>query len=258
MRIKKQVIMNNIEKALEAFKKQDYTAALEGFKAALNDGKDPHILNNIGLCYIYLDDPQNAENAFLEALSYDDKIVQAYINLADLYYRHNEMLKAIEILQNGVYKMPDNPALRHYLARVYIDDSRYDIAIDQLDAVLEISPKNYDAYWDLGRVYFEMGVWDMAIANYERVLEFVQDNPLIYYNVALAYEANDEVDKAISNHLKAVAVNPQFAHSYKNLGVLFLARGEKVDAKEYFEEYIKFDIPQTEKDNISKILEKLD
>lgn len=250
--------MNNIEKALDSFKKQDYKKALDEFnKALIEEKNNPHILNNIGLCHIYLDNAQQAEKAFLEALSLDDKIVQVYINLADLYYRQQDMLKAIEILQNGVYKMPDNPALRHYLARVYIDDSRYDIAIDQLDAVLEISPKNYDAYWDLGRVYFEMGVWDMAIANYERVLEFVDNNPLIYYNVALAYEANDEVDKAISNHLKAIAINSEFAHSYKNLGVLFLARGEKTDAKEYFEEYIKFDLPEEEKVNITKILKNL-
>ena len=250
--------MANVELALEEFKKGNYKEALEEFLVALEEDKtNPHILNNIGLCHIYLEDDTNAEKSFLEALAIDDKIVQLYINLADLYYRQNEMLKAIEILQNGVYKLPDNPALRHYLARVYIDDSRYDIAIDQLDAVLEISPKNYDAYWDLGRVYFELGVWDEAIANYERVLEYVDNNPLIFYNVALAYEANDEIDKAISNHLKAVSINPEFAHSYKNLGVLFLARGEKEDAKEYFEEYLKLNIPEEEKENISKILKKL-
>ena len=211
----------------------------------------------MGLCHLYLGEEKEAEQTFLKALSLDDSIVQIYLNLADLYYRQGEMLKAIEILQNGVYKMPDNPALRHYLARVYIDDSRYDIAIDQLDAVIEISPKNYDAYWDLGRVYFEMGVWDMAIENYEKVLEYVDNNPLIYYNVALAYEANDEINKAISNHLKAISVNPQFAHSYKNLGVLFLARGDKEDAKEYFEEYLKHDLPEEEKTDIKNILRKL-
>lgn len=250
--------MANVELALEEFKKGNYKEALEEFLVALEEDKaNPHILNNIGLCHIYLEDDTNAEKSFLEALAIDDKIVQLYINLADLYYRQNEMLKAIEILQNGVYKLPDNPALRHYLARVYIDDSRYDIAIDQLDAVLEISPKNYDAYWDLGRVYFELGVWDEAIANYERVLEYVDNNPLIYYNVALAYEANDEIDKAISNHLKAIAINDKFAHSYKNLGVLFLSRGEKEDAKEYFEEYLKFNLPEEEKETIEHILKKL-
>ena len=250
--------MNNIDKALDAFKKAEYGEALSLFKEALEEDKNnPHILNNIGLCHLYSGEEKEAEQAFLKAYALDDKIVQVYLNLADLYYRQGEMLKAIEILQDGVYKMPDNPALRHYLARVYIDDSRYDIAIDQLDAVIEISPKNYDAYWDLGRVYFEMGVWDMAIENYEKVLEYVDDNPLIYYNVALAYEANDEIDKAISNHLKAISVNPHFAHSYKNLGVLFLARGDKSDAKEYFEEYLKHELPEEEKTNIQNILQKL-
>lgn len=250
--------MSKVNTALEAFKKGDYQEALNLFTSALSeDEQNPNILNNIGLCHIYLEDNFSAEKAFLEALSIDDKIVQVYINLADLYYKQHEMLKAIEILQNGVYKIPDNPALRHYLARIYIDDSRYDIAIDQLDAVLEISPKNYDAYWDLGRIYFELGVWDMAISNYERVLEFVDNNALIYYNIALAYESNDEVDKAISNHLKAISVNPDFVHSYKNLGVLFLARGEKADAKEYFEEYVKFDIPQEEKENITNLIKRL-
>lgn len=250
--------MNTIELALETFKKANYAEALKLFKDALEEDKNnPHILNNIGLCNIYLEDYNNAERAFLEALAIDNKIVQIYINLADLYYRQHEMLKAIEILQNGVYQLPDNPALRHYLARVYIDDSRYDIAIDQLDAVLELSPKNYDAYWDLGRVYFELGVWDMAISNYEKVLEFVDNNPLIYYNVALAYEANDEIDKAISNHLKAITVDPQFVHSYKNLGVLFFSRGDKEDAKEYFETYLSYEIPQEEKEKISNFLKKL-
>ncbi len=250
--------MSNIENALEAFKKGNYQEALDLFSDEITEeNKNPNILNNMGLCALYLDDGANAEKYLLEALNIDDKLVQIYLNLTDLYLRQHEILKAIEILQNGVYKIPDDVALKHYLARVYIDDSRYDIAIDQLDAVLEMSPKNYDAYWDLGRVYFELGVWDMAISNYERVLEFVDDNPLIYYNVAIAYEANNEVDKAISNHLKAISLDSEFAHSYKNLGVLFLARGDKEDAKEYLEEYVKLDIPEEERMSITKILSKI-
>ena len=36
-----------------------------------------------------------------------------------------------------------------------------------------------------------------------------------------------------------------------------MARGDKNDAIEYFEDYIKFDIPQEEKDNIQKIIDRL-
>ena len=147
--------------------------------------------------------------------------------------------------------------MRHFLARIYIEDKRYDDAIDALDSVLELAPKNYDANWDLGMVYFETGDWAGAISNFEEVLQYIQENELIFYQTALAYEANDELDKAVSNHLKAIAVNDKFPLSYKRLGMLFMARGDNDDAREYFEEYINFDVPQEEKDNIKKILERL-
>lgn len=106
-------------------------------------------------------------------------------------------------------------------------------------------------------VYFELGDYDSAIANFEEVLNYIEDNELIFYQTALAYEANDEIDKAISNLLKSIAVNDKFPLGYKRLGMLFMARGDMEDAKEYYEGYLKFDIPQEEKEQIQNILNRL-
>ena len=86
---------------------------------------------------------------------------------------------------------------------------------------------------------------------------YFEDNELIYYQTALAYEANDEVDKAVSNLLKSISVNEKFPLGYKRLGMLFMARGENEDAKEYFNEYLGFDIPLEEKEKIQKIIDRL-
>lgn len=198
-----------------------------------------------------------AEEYFKKALFIDDKMVETYINLADIYYKENRLWDAIDLLQGAIALVSDNAALRHYLARIYIEDKRYDDAIDALDSVLELAPKNYDANWDLGMVYFELGDYDSAIANFEEVLNYIEDNELIFYQTALAYEANDEIDKAISNLLKSIAVNDKFPLGYKRLGMLFMARGDMEDAKEYYEEYLKFDIPQEEKEQIQNILNRL-
>ena len=96
-------------------------------------------------------------------------------------------------------------------------------------------------------VYYELGDYNSAISNFEEVLKYIEDNELIFYQTALAYEANDEIDKAISNLLKSIAVNDKFPLGYKRLGMLFVRRGDIADAKEYYEEYLKFDIPQEEK-----------
>jgi len=246
-----------LSKALNHFSKEEYNEALAIFKELLEtDNKDTNLYNNIGLCYANLSDNKNAEEYYLKALELDNKLPQVYLNLTDIYYKEKRFFDAIGLLQNAVTYMPDNIALRHYLARIYMEDSRLDLAIDQLDEIIEQSPKNYDAYWDLARVYYELGEYNAAISHFEEVLENYQDNELIYYQVALAYEANDEVDKAISNYLKAIAVNDKFHPAFRKLGILFMARGDFQDAKEYFEEYLEFDVPQEEKTKIENVLKK--
>ena len=101
-----------------------------------------------------------------------------------------------------------------------------------------------------------MGDYYSAIANYEVVLENHQ-SPIIFYNLGCAYEANDEPDKAVSAHLKAITMNENFPYSYKKLGTLFLARGDIESAKEYFEDYIKLDIAEDEKESVKLILNRI-
>ncbi len=246
-----------LKKAMQLFKMRDFEGAVEVFlELSQSDGKNAHLFNNIGLCYAHLGQNDKAEEFYKKALFLDDRLAETYINIADVYYKENRLWDAIEILQGAIALIPDNVALRHYLGRIYIEDKRYDDAIDALDSVLELAPKNYDANWDLGMVYYELGDYNSAIANFEEVLKYIEDNELIFYQTALAYEANDEIDKAISNLLKSISVNDKFPLGYKRLGMLFAARGDIEDAKEYYGEYLNFDIPTEEKEKIQKILER--
>lgn len=139
------------------------------------------------------------------------------------------------------------------LIRELIDDCKFDDALEQLELLQDEEPDNFEVYYELARIYFELGDYESAIANYEQLLEHHQ-SPIMYYNLALAYEANDEIDKAISNYLKCVALNEKFPFAHKKLGVLFLARGDKQDAKEYFENYINLDVPESEREEIKALL----
>ena len=83
----------------------------------------------------------------------------------------------------------------------------------------------------------------------EDILQIIADS-----NMDELSNAFDEIDKAISNYLKSTAVNNSFHPAFKKLGMLFMARGDKEDAIEYFEDYINFDIPEEEKENIRKLI----
>lgn len=247
-----------IENALNSFKKGDYKAAIKDFEEAnAETPNNPSILNNLGLCYANLADNERAEAYYLEALKLDSKLVQTYVNLSDIYYKEKKIIDGINLLETAVTLMPENTVLKNCLARFYIEDVRYDLAINELSEILDMEPENVDAAWDLANVLFETGDYESAISNYEIVLEKITDNPVMYFQAASACEAADELDKAVSYHLKAVSYNPDFYPSYKKLGILFSARGDKESAIEYFEEYLKYELPDDEKKTIEGVLEKL-
>ena len=247
-----------IEQALKYYNEKEYEKAIDTFSSVLEtSGDNAELYNNIGLCYACLGYDEKAENNYLKAQKLNPKLAQVYINLADIYYRQKDFGSGAQLMSQGLYELPDNLVLRHYLARFYMEDAKLDLAIDELEHILEKQPENYDVYYDLGRVHFELGNYNCAIENFENVLEFKDNNAMIYFYLGEAYEANDEIDKAISNFLKTIAHNSNFAPAYKKAAILFMARCDYEDALEYFEDYLEFDIPTEEKNKIKEIAERL-
>lgn len=247
-----------IDKAMNLFKERKYNEAIDAFHSVLETEPDnADVYNNLGVAYSCIADFKHAETYFIKALELDPQLAQTYINLSDLYYKAGDLASAVGTLQKGSYELQDNLTIAHLLARVYIDDQRWEDAIVELERVLDGEPENYDAFYDLGHVLFELGDYESAISNFETVTEYRQDSELLFYSLAQAYEANNEIDNAISNYLKSIAVNDKFTLPYKKVAILFMARNDYADAIEYFEEYSKFDIPKEEKDNVSKLIERI-
>ncbi len=249
-----------IDKAMALFKEKKYKECIDAFSLVLeNEPDNADVYNNMGVAYSCEGDFDHAEKSYIRAIELDPELAQAYINLSDLYYKAGDLASALGTLQRGSYELEDNLTIAHLLARVYIEDQRWDDAIVELERVLDGEPENYDAYYDLGHVYFELGDYETAIDNFENVISYEQNqnNELLYYALAQAYEANNQIDKAISNYLKAIAVNDKFVLAYKKVGILFLARNDYDDAIEYFENYLEFDIPDEEKDSINKLIERV-
>lgn len=247
-----------IEKALNHYKNGEYDQAIDVFSSILEtENPSAEVYNNIGQCYASIANDEKAEDNFLKAIELNPKMAHAYINLAEIYYRNKDYRNGIELLSQGAYEMPDNMVMAHFLARFYMEDCRLDLAIDELEKVLQTQPENYDAYYDLGKVHFELGNYDCAIENFENILEFKEDNPYIYFSLAQAYEMNNEIDKAISNYLKTIAHDSGFRQAYKKVAILFLARGDYDDAVEYLEEYLDMELPEEEIKNVKVLVDRI-
>lgn len=140
--------------------------------------------------------------------------------------------------------------------RELIADCRYDDALEMLQIASEDEPDNVDYNYELARIFMEMGNYSSAVSHLESVTENVRSH-LIYYMLGEAYQADNQTDKAIGAYLKSIMLNEKFPLPYKKLGILFLGRNDKTSAVEYFEDYIKLDIPQDEKESARKVLNRI-
>lgn len=140
--------------------------------------------------------------------------------------------------------------------RELIADCRYDDALEMLHIATEEEPDNVDYNYELARIFMEMGNWPSAISNLELVVEKTR-NHLLYFMLAEAYQADNQIDRAIGAYLKTIMLNEKFALPYKKLGMLFLSRDDKISSIEYFEDYLKLDIPEDEKISIAKLLDRI-
>lgn len=140
--------------------------------------------------------------------------------------------------------------------RSLIEDCRYDDAMELLQIATDEEPDNVEYNYELARIFMELGNYSSAISNLELVCEGTR-NHLLYYMLGEAYQADEQIDKAIGAYLKTTMLNEKFALAYKKLGILFLGREDKISAIEYFEDYLKLDIPDEEKRQTSAILNRI-
>ena len=151
--------------------------------------------------------------------------------------------------------MENNLSRLEYI-RALIADCRYDDALEMLQIATEDEPDNVDYNYELARIFMEMGNYQSAISNLELVTDKVR-NHLLYFMIGEAYQADNQIDKAIGAYLKAIMLSEKFAPAYKKLGILFLGRNDKLSALEYFEDYLKLDIHEEEKREITKIIDRI-
>ena len=70
-----------------------------------------------------------------------------------------------------------------------------DNAIFMYQKAISTNPKYYKAYYNLANIYLNEERYNIAIENYKEALKLNKDNPYIHYNLACAYIKSNNLFK---------------------------------------------------------------
>ncbi len=131
--------------------------------------------------------------------------------------------------------------------------ARWQEALADLQACVQINPGQYGALNSIGLVYQSKGEWDKAIELYNKDLEVkeqVEDRhgmAITYGNLGMAYQSKGEWDKAIEFYDKGLEGKEQvgdlhgMSKTYNNLGLAYRGKGEWDKALEFYDKALTID-----------------
>jgi len=162
--------------------------------------------------YLGLGDSTKAESVLknLPNIFPGDKTIT--LQLIDLYIKSNRHEEALKYIKVAKEVDPTNSTLYFAAGIMFLNQSKYDMAIEELTKSIELNPEVYDAQYGLGASYINKAA-DM----------FVKANEIMdakKYSDAID-EANAVYSKALPYMEKAYELNPEDVYSMRSLQELY-------------------------------------
>ncbi|MDA9813249.1 tetratricopeptide repeat protein [Planktomarina temperata] len=108
------------------------------------------------------------------------------------------------------------------------------LVVEQAQILTKQYPKAF-AVWNLmGVSAAQIGQLDQAIFAFKRVLAIQPDYADAYYNMGNALKEQGKLEEAIEAYNKALAIKPDFADAYYNMGIVLQEQGKLEEASEAY------------------------
>jgi lipopolysaccharide biosynthesis regulator YciM len=191
-------------------------------------------------------DEELALRKFIEAVSIDSDLIDAYIRLGDLYRKKGDLSKAIQIHQSltvrAILKKKVEKEVYYALVRDFMAIKRPNKAISYLKEILKIDKKDKKATDLMLNILEDMEHYADCIAVYEdRSYQGRDDNRLAFYyamsaqnKIEDATDDGDEEKEALGIFKKALRTSPHSLTALYHLAGHFEQRGDLKKAREYY------------------------
>ena len=174
-----------------------HKAALDVYRQALAlTDDDWELWHNAGLCYTYLQQDDEAAEAFCKANSlcrHDDTFLQL-----GQEYQKTDVKKALRLYQDALDFSPENPQILCAIGLAYMRLNDHSRAFEYLGTALTYDPTNTKAILAAGSIVQDNGEMDVALHKYRIAAVHTPHSPQLWNNVAMALFGKSKFLAAIS------------------------------------------------------------
>ncbi|MCP4629306.1 MAG: tetratricopeptide repeat protein [bacterium] len=140
-----------------------------------------------------------------------------------------------QILQND----PANHEVIHLLGMVAYQTQKYDIAGQYIAEAIGICSENPDYHLNLGNVHKQKRDYHNALKCYKKVIEMQPRNHEAFFNCGIACQYLGRNEACIEYYRKALELDPEYAYAHNNLGNALKDMGQTEAAVEHFKAAVR-------------------
>ncbi|HYQ58662.1 MAG TPA: tetratricopeptide repeat protein, partial [Draconibacterium sp.] len=223
VKIKLTLLINDLaDQAVEAFNTDDYKTALKSFEQILEiedmplikedspEAVDTIIIFNAGLAAYNLEDYETAIKFYKEAAKHGFNAGRTYVLIADSYLQMQDTAQALNSVQEGFEKYPDDNGVLTNMIDLYMKTGKNEEAAEYLDLAIEQDPQNVTYYSAKGRLFETFGQEQDAINTYEKAIEVDPNHFISNFNLGVLY-----YNKGVDQYKSAGDIPPTENEKYQ-------------------------------------------
>ena len=132
---------------------------------------DANAVNDLANCFFKLEEYEEAEIQFVQAMKANSDLAIAYRNLGLVKIRLGKLKDALTLLENYTGIAPDDLEIELAIGETYGRLERFGDAIPHFERLLAQQPNNIEALYGISECYRKLGYTDSAAIGYRQILK---------------------------------------------------------------------------------------
>jgi tetratricopeptide (TPR) repeat protein len=164
--------------------------------------------------------PDKADPAMRAAMQHSYRLPERmqFVLKASYYEHTQDPKKLLGVLQMWVELYPNDIEAREILAQVRMSRNERQLAIEQIETILEIDPSRTEFLQAIAGLYVDMGDFERGVQYYESYLEKDPADAEACHRLGTVYEIQGQYNEARKHYEKALVIDPNQAIVLVDLG----------------------------------------